>query len=575
MPENKYHRSLMKSLLLMAFFLPFVPMILACGIIFFQFQSAYKENAYAYIRADSEKSKRYIDNLLKERLNTIQRLAETFDIQYLSDEASLKNILNTLQLHEGPVFQELGVIDEQGVQVTYAGPDKLPKTAYAEEDWYRKVMKTGKLIGDVSTDWLGRPCLTIAVKTLWQGNVWVLRSTMSSETFKQFVQDIRLGETGVLFVLSRNEEWQTKLLFEIESAEGSLMDFLGMNGAAKDTISIVERTDNNGMEFIYATSLVKEGDWLLVYKQRTSEIFSNLTKMKIIALVVVLTVSLLIGANALALSKKMVLRIQRADKEKQKRNEKMFQTVKLASIGELAAGIAHEINNPVAIMVEEAGWIEDLLEEKEFQESKNLSEFQRALSQIQNQGKRCKEITHKLLSFARKTDSRVQEVQLSELMEDIITISEKKAKLSNIVINTEIQKELPSIEASPNELQQVLLNLINNGIDAMEEKGGTLSISARMEEDHIVLEVSDEGPGVPEDIRSQIFDPFFTTKPVGKGTGLGLSICYGIVKELEGEISLRSIVGKGSTFIVKIPFKRRGEFLNDSGSTSGTSLVKD
>jgi two-component system NtrC family sensor kinase len=288
------------------------------------------------------------------------------------------------------------------------------------------------------------------------------------------------------------------------------------------------------------------------------------------ALTAILMVSLLIGANAFSLSKKMLRRIQQADKEKQKRNEQMFQTGKLASIGELAAGIAHEINNPVAIMVEEAGWIDDLLEEEEFQESKNLSEFRRALRQIRTQGKRCKEITHKLLSFARKTDSRVELVRLNDLIEDIVTISAKRAKFSGIIINMEIQKDLPSIEVSPSELQQVLLNLINNAMDAMEEKGRSLSVSARLEEDYIVIEVSDDGPGIPEENLSQIFDPFFTTKPVGKGTGLGLSICYGIVKKLGGEINVHSVIDKGSAFRVKIPLKGSGE-----SGVEGASRIPD
>ena len=210
-------------------------------------------------------------------------------------------------------------------------------------------------------------------------------------------------------------------------------------------------------------------------------------------------------------------------------------------------------------MVEEAGWIDDLLEEEEFREGKNLSEFRRALKQIRTQGKRCKEITHKLLSFARKTDSRVQEIQLNELIEDIIDISAKSAKYSGVAINTNIQKDLPAIEASQTELQQVLLNLINNALDAMEKKGGTMSISAQLEEDNIVIEVSDNGPGIPEDNLARIFDPFFTTKPVGKGTGLGLSICYGIIKKLGGEITVRSVIDIGTTFRVIIPLSKDRE----------------
>ena len=303
------------------------------------------------------------------------------------------------------------------------------------------------------------------------------------------------------------------------------------------------------------TTFLKDGDWILVYQQPASEAFSGLKKAKTVALAVILIVSFLIGANAYSLAKRMVRRIAQADKEKQRLNEQMFQTGKLALVGELAAGISHEINNPVAIMVEEAGWIEDLLEEEEFQEAKNLSEFKRALKQIRTQGMRCKEITHKLLSFARKTDSRVQEVQLNELIQDMISFSGKRAKYSGVVINTDIQKDLPPIKVSPSELQQVLLNLINNALDAMEKSGGALSVSAQREDDNFVIKVSDNGPGIPKDTLSQIFDPFFTTKPGDKGTGLGLSICYGIIKKMHGEITVESAVGEGTTFHISLPMK--------------------
>jgi len=243
-------------------------------------------------------------------------------------------------------------------------------------------------------------------------------------------------------------------------------------------------------------------------------------------------------------------------------NDQIVETGKLASLGELAAGIAHEINNPVAIMVEEAGWIEDLLEDEEFKEGENLNEFERALKQIRTQGQRCKEITHKLLSFARKTDSRIQVVSINELIEELVTLSEQRAKYSNVTIQVDLQKDLPTVKVSESELQQVMLNLINNALDAMENTGGNLSISTRTEEnniilgDYILIEVSDNGPGIPTANLAKIFDPFFTTKPVGKGTGLGLSICYGILKKMGGDILVRSIVGEGTNFTVKVPLPK-------------------
>ena len=249
----------------------------------------------------------------------------------------------------------------------------------------------------------------------------------------------------------------------------------------------------------------------------------------------------------------MVRRLRIADNEKEMMNQQVIETGKLASVGELAAGIAHEINNPVAIMVEEAGWIQDLLEEEEFHASENLAEFDRALKQINTQGKRCKEITYKLLSFARKTDSRVHNIVISEMIEDVVSLSSQRAKYSNVTIKTHLGENLPAIRGSESEMQQVFLNLINNALDAMDKKGGEIKISAKQNGDLIQIRLADNGPGIPKANLARIFDPFFTTKMVGKGTGLGLSICYGIINRMGGKIDVQSMLDQGTTFTLSLP----------------------
>jgi two-component system NtrC family sensor kinase len=239
-------------------------------------------------------------------------------------------------------------------------------------------------------------------------------------------------------------------------------------------------------------------------------------------------------------------------------NKQVVESGKLATIGELAAGIAHEINNPVAIMVEEAGWIEDLLEEEDLKDAENMDEFLRALRQIHTQGKRCKEITHKLLSFARKTDSTINDVQINDSIREIVSLTAQMARYNNVIIETRLNDGIPYIRISPSELQQVILNLINNGIDAMEKTGGTIKIETKIsqiEKNHVVILIEDNGPGIPRDNLDRIFDPFFTTKAVGKGTGLGLSICYGIIQKMGGKIDVESQVGKGTRFRIWIPFQ--------------------
>lgn len=207
-------------------------------------------------------------------------------------------------------------------------------------------------------------------------------------------------------------------------------------------------------------------------------------------------------------------------------------------------------------MVEEAGWMGDLLEEEEFQESKNLAEFKKSIDQIQTQGKRCKQITHKLLSFARKTDGTVQDVDINDMLEELVALSAQRAKYGMVEIQSDYQESLPDLKVSLSELQQVFFNIINNAIDAMENNGGKLKISSRREDNHILVEISDTGKGIPEANLSRIFDPFFTTKPIGKGTGLGLSICYGIIDKMGGKIQCKSTVGVGTTFWVSIPIQK-------------------
>jgi len=563
MPTDKHYKALMKSMLLIGVVVPLIPMVLVSGIILYQSQASYEKEIQTRFEEIVQQGTKSIDHFLKERLADINILADTCSFEQLREESFLQEILRKLRTQYGPAFSDLEVIDDEGLRVAYAGPVKSANARHPGSGWYQEVMNTGHVISDVTSGSDDPPHLIMALRKNWMGKDWVLRTAIDGGALNTLSEEIGNGNNGSAFIINREGQYQAGPLYGINSGKDILMDFLGIKEGQKKGTAFFQRTNGAGNKHIYATTFLKEGDWILVYRQRASEVFSGLRKTKTTALVVILIVGLLVGTNTLSLSKKMVARIQQADKEKQKQNEQMFQTGKLASIGELAAGIAHEINNPVAIMVEEAGWLDDLLEEEEFQETVNLEEFKRALMQIQTQGKRCKEITHKLLNFARRTDFKVQSFELKDMIRNIIVILEKKAKYSDIVIHTDIQKDLPELTLPETELQQVLFNLINNALDAMEEKGGTLFITARLIEDHIVIQVSDNGPGIPKEDLPRIFDPFFTTKPIGKGTGLGLSICYGIVKKMSGEIDVRSMVNEGTTFTIKIPFKEEGKSKRD------------
>jgi two-component system, NtrC family, sensor kinase len=554
-----YHHSLRRNMLLAVIIVSITPMILVSALILYQFRISYQEKVYAHLETLVKKHKRNIDNFLKEKLADIRFMSDTFTFEELSDESFLRDRLEALQTAFGPVFVDLGVIKGNGVQVAYAGPFKLGKALYSEADWFQKAKEEKYVISDVFLGLRGLPHFIVAVRENANGDPWVLRATIDFVAFNDLVENIRIGETGFAYILNRKGEFQTKTLLDVLPAKGPCADFVGTGKKIQDRICITEKVDESGNNNLYVTASLKDGDWFLVFRQRTSDAFVDFQNAMKVAIVIIVLGGLGITTMAFFLTRRMVGRIAKVDKEKEVMNEQIVETGKLASVGELAAGIAHEINNPVAIMVEEAGWIEDLLEEEEFQDGENLSEFKRALDQIRNQGRRCKEITHKLLSFARKTDSRVQDVQIDDLIEELVSLSAQKAKYSNVTINTDIQPDLPALKVSLTELQQVILNLVNNALDAMEKKGGTLDISSQVEDNTLIFEVEDNGPGIPEANIARIFDPFFTTKPVGKGTGLGLSICYGIIKKMGGEIEVRSRLGEGTTFRVSIPLPEEKE----------------
>lgn len=551
--DKNYFLLFLKNRFLSVLFTSIIPLILVSGIILYQFYQSYKIKNEDHLATLVKKHKVNIDSFLNEKLGNIRFIAESYSFERLTDFSFLEEELMLLQKEYSSVFVDLGIIDSEGIQVAYAGPFNLGKADYSSAGWFKKAMDSSYYLSDVFLGLRGLPHFIITVRTIRDSRPWLLRATIDFVAFNDLVENIRIGETGFAFILNRKGEFQTRPLYNVNPEEPPYTGFLNYRGP--EEIQFKEYKRDNLEKNIYVAAFLKGGDWLLVCQQMASDAFSVFFKALNITLIIILTGSIATVLMAYARFKNMSINVERSESEKRLMNEQIIETGKLASVGELAAGIAHEINNPVAIMVEEAGWMEDLLADGEEVFEENQDEFKRSLRQIRTQGQRCKEITRKLLSFARKTDSRVQKTQLNELIEEIVAISEQRARYANVELEIHLS-DIPEVDVSQTELQQVFLNIINNALDAMDKKGGLLKISSRLEKDFIVIEITDNGPGIPAPDLQKIFDPFFTTKPVGKGTGLGLSICYGIIKNLGGEIVVQSSLGAGASFFIKIPLSR-------------------
>lgn len=266
---------------------------------------------------------------------------------------------------------------------------------------------------------------------------------------------------------------------------------------------------------------------------------------------------ILLAAVAFVATRNLLQKLAAANEQACFLDEKLVQSQKLASIGELSAGIGHEINNPLAIISQETEWMQHLVKRIGERDSKEVAELQDSLKEVLHQVDRCREITQNLLDFARRKEPVYQEVNVNKLIDDLSRLVEKEAVRSRIEIRRDFQQDLPLVHTDAPSLRQVLLNLLMNATHAVQKDGHILIATKSSQNGSVDIIVSDTGCGIPKEHMPKIFDPFFTTKPEGKGTGLGLSISHGIVDRLGGRISVSSEVGKGSTFVVTLPINQQ------------------
>jgi len=553
--RSEYYRPLRRNIILIIIFVSFIPLIIVSSGILFQMHTIYREKVRIHLETLVKKHKQNIDHFLVERQDNISFLVDEYTYEHLSNSANLAALLHKLQGTYGNVFSDIGVVRADGEQVSYAGPYLLESAQYNDAEWFQAAFQVETYTSDVFLGLRGFPHFIVTARQFENGQPWILRATVDFLAFNDVVENIQLGQTGFAYIINQTGALQTRTAGRTVLASSTYQElFKDSDRLSADDILSGTRQDSSGSELIYVAGMLKDNQWALILQQDKRDAYQDLNRTRNIAILVFGLGGIAIITMALVLSRGMITRIASADEEKEIMSQQIIESGHLASLGELAAGIAHEINNPVAIMVEEAGWIEDLLEDEQLAESENLEEFKRALAQIRKQGIRARDITHKLLSFARRSDSRVDQVDVNDLIKEVVSLSAQQAKYNNVEIDTRLFDNLPAIRVSQTELQQVLFNLINNAIDALDKQGGTIEVKTwPSNHGEVHFHVRDDGPGIPEANLHRIFEPFFTTKPVGKGTGLGLSICYGIINKMGGDIVVSSKVGEGTCFEVRLP----------------------
>ncbi|MFZ3046199.1 MAG: sensor histidine kinase [Desulfatirhabdiaceae bacterium] len=540
--------SLKRKLITITLIVSLTPLIILGGIVYYQFEKMYREKIVEQIRYRAQSQAEVVDLFFRKRSALLGIMADTSNFLQMSEETYLSRVFRTMNFRQGN-FVDLGVIDHAGIHQAYIGPYDLRGRNYGEQPWFNEAISRGQYISDVYTGFRNLPHFIIAVRGQENYHPWILRATIDSDVFGSMVRSAQVGKTGDAYIVNRSGIYQTPPRFGGE--------ILGRSPVSPDTFAggtttVWEQRNIYGKTVLYAGCWLKSLPWLLVVSQEVREEMESLFAAQYVEFAIMGFGILAIILTTVFTTRLTIRHLIANETRMNEMNAQLIQSDKLAALGKMAAGVAHEINNPLAVILQKTGWMEDLLSEEEFQNSKNLQEFQNAINKIEAHVDRARKVVRNMLGYARKMEPHLEDVDINETINQTITLLENYARTNNIDIQTDLSENLPIIAGDQAQLQQVFLNLISNAIDAIGKEGQVVVVSS-CSASHIRVDVADNGPGIPESKLKRIFDPFFTTKEAGKGTGLGLWVSYSIMEKMEGTISVKSQVGQGATFTVEIP----------------------
>ena len=479
----------------------------------------------------------------------LRLVADHHSRRQLSDEATLRELLSALNRASGSSFVDLGVIGPEGEHLAYVGPYDLASRNYRDAEWFRQVVASGVFISDVFLGFRQVPHFVIAIRESDDEGPWVLRATFNSEAFDALVRTGVLGETGEAYIVNREGLYQTSPRL------GSLLDRAPLETVEPHSGVRDRRVKVAGTERIVVTSWINSGRWQLVVQQDAAEVRAPVRRAVATGAVVISLAVLLVVLTTMGATRHLQRQIDRADQQREEMSRAFMRSAKLASVGELATGLAHEINNPLAIISAEQTNLADLIALAPLEPALS-GELRESSERIRAQVERCAGITGKLLQFSHRLESAVQPTDLSPRLQDIAALLHRQASVRNVDILLDVEEDLPPVLADPVELEQVLVNLITNSFHAMPA-GGTIRLVAQAGDGEVRLDVTDDGQGMEAAVLERAFEPFFTTKPVGQGTGLGLSVCYGLVHSWGSRIEASSELGRGTTIRIRFP-RREG-----------------
>ena len=462
----------------------------------------------------------------------------------------METLINNLNRGIGG-FVDLGIMNTAGRMAAYTGPYNLKGADLCHQECFTEVLKRGVYFSNPVQVEGQRQQVVIGIKYPVPGDsFFILRATIDARPIVQLLDQLDAGRKGDAFIVNQKGRLATP-----SRLYGRVHDRipLSLPPAKISEAEVIEDRSPSGEDLVIGYARIPDTSFILMLVRPKDELLEPLriTRIKLLGFLGVSVVVILIAV--LGMATYLVHRIHAADQERIETLHQVEYANKMASLGRLSAGVAHEINNPLAIIGEKVGLVKDLFTfKKEYiRDEKLITLIDDALDAVQ----RCGNITQRLLNFASHRDSSTESVELKEVISEMIAFLEKDAEYRKIGIFIDIPKNIPILISNRGNLQQIFLNLFNNAFAAMNH-GGLLEIIAKKEsEEHVSVTVSDNGCGIPPEDLGRVFEPFFCTTTNEGCTGLGLSVTFSMVEEIGGTIFVKSKVGKGTSFKVVVPLK--------------------
>jgi two-component system NtrC family sensor kinase len=541
-----------------------VPLLIMSVTTYHQYQDVLQSELTRPMLRFAAAGQESMESFISERLSALAMVVRESSFDELRDSEKLGSVLTNMKQSFGGIV-DLGVIDDRGIQVAYAGPYTLEGVSYMGESWFQEVNARGSYVSEVFLGYRNLPHIVVAVRQdSEEAPPFVLRATIDTDAFHWLVrartarhhpdQSPVCGRCHALGVQPFSDAF-------IINDEGVLQSRSELYGDVLDRTDLPALPDSRHAELLdlegegkggllVSYAKIDRSPFTLVLLTPRVKLHSGWQSLRRDLLLFPAVSGVIIFGVIIAGAIYAVNRVREADVKRAALYHKMEYTNKLAALGRLGAGVAHEINNPLSIITEKGGLLKDLLTmSKELPPKQKLIDL---VDSLLRSAERCGGITHRLLGFAKHMDVKRETINLDSLLREVLGFLEKEASYRNVQVEFNYPEEPPPIVSDRGQLQEIFLNIVNNAFAAVEE-GGHIEVGIQsVGKDAVAVSIADDGVGIPEDQQAHIFDPFFTTKK-GAGTGLGLSITYGIVQKLGGHIDVKSKVGEGTCFTVTLP----------------------